>query len=130
MCSCGSSPRQMLRFLPSATPVQMPGEKDQLLYLALGAGVIIPPWNFALAILTGMTAASLVTGNTTIVKPSSETPTVAAKLAEVLLEAGFPPRSFSLLTGSGSQVGDVLVEHPKTRFISFTGSRDVGLRVN
>jgi 1-pyrroline-5-carboxylate dehydrogenase len=127
---CEYYARQMLRFLPSATPVQMPGEKDQLLYLPLGAGVIIPPWNFALAILTGMTAASLVTGNTTIVKPSSETPTVAAKLAEVLLEAGFPPRSFSLLTGSGSQVGDVLVEHPNTRFISFTGSRDVGLRIN
>jgi len=71
-----------------------------------------------------------VTGNTVVLKPSSETPTIGAKFAEVLLEAGFPERSFTLLTGSGSAVGDVLVEHPKTRFISFTGSRDVGLRIN
>ena len=69
-------------------------------------------------------------GNTIVIKPSSETPTIAAKFAEVLLEAGFPARSFALCTGSGSSVGDVLVEHPKTRFVSFTGSRDVGLRIN
>ena len=127
---CEYYARQMLRFLPAETPVQMPGEKDTLVYLPLGAGVIIPPWNFALAILAGMTTASLVTGNTTIVKPSSETPTVAQKFAEVLQQAGFPPYSFSILVGSGAEVGDVLVEHPRTRFVSFTGSREVGLRVN
>src|SRR6476646_1093999 len=77
-----------------------------------------------------MTVAALVTGNTVIVKPSSETPTIGAKFAEVLLEAGFPESSFTLLTGSGAAVGDVLVQHPRTRFISFTGSRDVGLRIN
>jgi len=110
--------------------VQLPGEKDEMVYLPLGVGVIIPPWNFPLAIMAGMTAAALVTGNTVVVKPSSDTPTIAAKFAEVLLEAGFPPRSFSLLVGSGAVVGDVLVEHPKTRFVSFTGSRDVGLRIN
>jgi 1-pyrroline-5-carboxylate dehydrogenase len=92
--------------------------------------VVIPPWNFPAAILIGMAVASLVAGNTAIVKPSSETPTIAAKFAEVLLEAGFPEGCFTLLTGSGGTVGDVLVEHPKTRFISFTGSRDVGLRIN
>ena len=80
--------------------------------------------------MAGMTAAALVTGNTAVIKPSSDTPTIAAKFAEVLLEAGFPPRSFSLLVGSGAVVGDVIVEHPKTRFVSFTGSRDVGLRIN
>jgi 1-pyrroline-5-carboxylate dehydrogenase len=80
--------------------------------------------------MVGMTVASLVTGNIAIVKPSSETPTIAAKFADVLLEAGFPPHSFTLLTGSGAAVGDVLVQHPKTRYISFTGSRDVGLRIN
>jgi 1-pyrroline-5-carboxylate dehydrogenase len=101
-----------------------------LVYVPLGVGIVIPPWNFPLAILVGMTVASLVTGNTTIVKPSSETPTIAAKFAEVLLEAGFPENSFTLLTGSGSAVGDVLVQHPKTRFVCFTGSRDVGLRIN
>ena len=74
---------------------------------------MIPPWNFPLAILAGMTVAALVTGNTVVIKPSSETPTIAAKFAEVLLEAGFPERAFTLLTGSGAAVGDVLVEHPE-----------------
>lgn len=127
---CEYYARQMLRFLPAPAPVQLAGEKDQLRYLPLGVGIVIPPWNFALAILCGMTVAALVTGNTVIIKPSSETPTIAQKFAEVLLEAGFPPQSFSLLVGSGAEVGDVLVSHPKTRFISFTGSRDVGLHIN
>ena len=109
---------------------QLPGERDEMRYLALGVGVIIPPWNFPLAILAGMAAAALVTGNTVVLKPSSETPTIAAKFAEALLEAGFPERSFTLLTGSGSAIGDLLVQHPKTRFVAFTGSRDVGLRIN
>ena len=116
--------------VPQPSEVQLPGERDELHYLPLGVGVIIPPWNFPLAILTGMTVAALVTGNTVVIKPSSETPTIAAKFAEVLLEAGFPDRSFCLLTGSGGAVGDVIVQHPKTRFIAFTGSRDVGLRIN
>src|SRR5262249_40656362 len=110
--------------------VQMPGEHDEMLYIPLGVGIVIPPWNFPLAILAGMTIATLVTGNTAIVKPSSETPTIAAKFAEALLEAGFPERSFTLLTGSGAAVGDTLVQHPKTRFVAFTGSRDVGLHIN
>jgi 1-pyrroline-5-carboxylate dehydrogenase len=93
-------------------------------------GVVIPPWNFPLAILAGMTVAALVCGNTVVIKPSSETPTIAAKFAEVLRQAGFPESSFTLLVGSGAAVGDTLVEHPKTRFVSFTGSRDVGLRIN
>ena len=120
----------MLRFLPPAAPVQLPGEKDEVRYLPLGVGIVIPPWNFSLAILCGMTVAALVAGNTVVIKPSSETPTIAHKFAEVLLEAGFPARSFSLMVGSGAEVGDLIVTHPKTRFISFTGSRDVGLRVN
>ncbi|HLH40269.1 MAG TPA: L-glutamate gamma-semialdehyde dehydrogenase [Bryobacteraceae bacterium] len=127
---CEYYARQMQRFASPPQLVQMPGERDEMVYLPLGAGIIIPPWNFPLAIMTGMSAAALVTGNTIVIKPSSETPTIAQKLAEVLLEAGFPPRSFALCTGSGSIVGDLLVEHPKTRFISFTGSRDVGLRIN
>jgi 1-pyrroline-5-carboxylate dehydrogenase len=127
---CEYYARQMQRFAAPSDLVQMPGEKDDMVYLPLGAGVIIPPWNFPLAIMSGMSVAALVCGNTIVIKPSSETPTIAAKFAEVLLEAGFPPRSFALCTGSGSSVGDVLVEHPKTRFVSFTGSRDVGLRIN
>jgi 1-pyrroline-5-carboxylate dehydrogenase len=110
--------------------VQLPGEKDEMRYIPLGVGLVIPPWNFPLAILAGMTTAALVTGNTVVLKPSSETPTIAAKFAEVLLEAGFPERSFCLLTGSGAAIGDLLVQHPQTRFVAFTGSRDVGLHIN
>ncbi len=110
--------------------VQLPGEKDEMRYIPLGVGLVVPPWNFPLAILAGMTTAALVTGNTVVLKPSSETPTIAAKFAEVLLEAGFPERSFCLLTGSGAAIGDLLVQDPKTRFVAFTGSRDVGLRIN
>src|SRR6266566_1377334 len=109
---------------------QLPGERDEMRYIPLGVGLVVPPWNFPLAILAGMTTAALVTGNTVVLKPSSETPTIAAKFAEVLLEAGFPERAFCLLTGSGAAIGDLLVEHPKTRFVAFTGSRDVGLRIN
>jgi 1-pyrroline-5-carboxylate dehydrogenase len=127
---CEYYARQMVRLNHPDQLVQMPGEKDEMLYLPLGVGVIIPPWNFPLAIMAGMTTAALVAGNTVVIKPSSDTPTIAAKFAEVLLEAGFPAKSFSLLVGSGSVVGDVVVEHPKTRFVAFTGSRDVGLRIN
>ncbi len=127
---CEYYAREMARLAGPQPVVQMPGEKDELRYLPLGVGIVIPPWNFALAILAGMATAALVTGNTVIVKPSSETPVIAAKFAELLLEAGFPALSFCLLTGSGAAIGDVLVQHPKTRFISFTGSRDVGLRIN
>ncbi len=127
---CEYYAREMVRLRGPQPVVQLPGEKDELRYLALGVGVVIPPWNFALAILAGMTVAALVTGNTVIIKPSSETPTVAAKFVDLLLEAGFPPKSFCFLTGSGAAIGDILVTHPKTRFISFTGSRDVGLRIN
>jgi len=127
---CEFYAREMLRLAGPQKVVQLPGELDELIYIPLGVGVVIPPWNFPLAILVGMTVASLVTGNTVVIKPSSDTPTIAAKFAEVLLDAGFPENSFTLLTGSGAAVGDVLVEHPKTRFISFTGSRDVGLHIN
>lgn len=127
---CEYYAREAMRLASPPPVVQLPGEKDEMVYIPLGVGVVIPPWNFPLAILVGMTVAALVTGNTVIIKPSSETPTIAAKFAEVLLDAGFPEKSFTLLTGSGAAVGDVLVQHPKTRFISFTGSRDVGLRIN
>jgi 1-pyrroline-5-carboxylate dehydrogenase len=127
---CEYYARQALKLANPEPTVQLSGEHDEMIYLPLGVGVIIPPWNFPLAILLGMTTAALVTGNTVVIKPSSETPTIAAKFAEALLEAGFPPQSFSLLTGSGAAIGDILVSHPKTRFISFTGSRDVGLHIN
>ncbi len=122
--------REMVRLSTPPELLQLPGERDELRYVPLGVGVVIPPWNFPLAILVGMTGAALVTGNTVVMKPSSDTPTIAAKFAEVLAEAGFPARAFSLLVGSGAVVGDVLVAHPKTRFVSFTGSKEVGLHIN
>jgi 1-pyrroline-5-carboxylate dehydrogenase len=127
---CEYYAREMARLAGPQPVVQLPGERDEMRYLPLGVGVVIPPWNFAFAILAGMTSAALVTGNVVVIKPSSETPTVAARFVEALLEAGFPPRSFSFITGSGAAIGDVLVQHPKTRFVSFTGSRDVGLHIN
>jgi 1-pyrroline-5-carboxylate dehydrogenase len=121
---------QMLKLASPDPLVQLPGERDELVYLPLGVGVIIPPWNFPLAILVGMTTAALVAGNTVVVKPSSDTPVIAARFGEVLTEAGFPDEAWSILVGSGAEVGDLLVEHPRTRFVSFTGSREVGLRIN
>jgi 1-pyrroline-5-carboxylate dehydrogenase len=127
---CEYYARQAMKLAKPEPVVQLSGERDEMVYLPLGVGVVIPPWNFPLAIMVGMTTAALVTGNTVVLKPSSETPTIAAKFAEVLLEAGFPARSFSLLIGSGAAIGDTIVAHPKTRFVSFTGSRDVGLHIN
>ncbi len=127
---CEYYARLMMKLAKPDALVQMPGEKGELVYLPLGAGVIIPPWNFPLAILAGMTVAALTGGNTVVIKPSSETPAIAAKFVEVLIEAGYPMKAFSFAPGSGAVIGDLLVEHPKTRFISFTGSRDVGLRIN
>lgn len=127
---CEYYARHALKLAHPGPVVQLTGERDEMVYLPLGVGVILPPWNFPLAILAGMTVAALVTGNTVVVKPSAETPTIAAKFAEVLIEAGFPPESFSLLNGDGALIGSILVAHPKTRFVSFTGSRAVGLQIN
>ncbi len=127
---CEYYAREMARLSGAQDVVQLPGERDEMHYLPLGVGVVIPPWNFPLAILTGMTVAALVTGNTVVLKPSSETPIMAAALCDLLLEAGFPAKSFQFVPGSGSLIGDLLVQHPKTRFVAFTGSRDVGLRIN
>jgi 1-pyrroline-5-carboxylate dehydrogenase len=110
--------------------VQLPGERDALRYIALGVGAVIPPWNFPLAIMAGMTVASVVCGNTVVLKPSSDSPTIAAKFFEALEEAGLPPGVVNFCPGSGATFGNGLVEHPKTRFIAFTGSRDVGLDIN
>lgn len=127
---CEYYARLMLKLAKPDPLVQMPGEKGQLVYLPLGAGIVIPPWNFPFAILAGMAVAALVAGNTVVIKPSSETPAIAAKFIDVLIEAGFPLKAFSFCPGSGNVIGDLLVEHPKTRFVSFTGSKEVGLRIN
>ncbi|MBI2688700.1 MAG: L-glutamate gamma-semialdehyde dehydrogenase [Acidobacteria bacterium] len=127
---CEYYARQMLRLADPDPIVQLPGEKNEMVYLPLGVGIVIPPWNFPLAILAGTTAAALVCGNTVVLKPSSETPIIAAKFVEALFESGLPERALNLCVGSGSEVGDTLVTHPQTRFVSFTGSREIGLRIN
>lgn len=127
---CEYYARQMLRYARPDPILQLPGETNELVYLPLGAGIVIPPWNFPLAILAGTAVAALVCGNTVVLKPSSETPVIAAKFVEALHEAGLPPRALQLCVGSGAEVGDTLVTHPLTRFVSFTGSREVGLRIN
>ncbi|MBK3496202.1 L-glutamate gamma-semialdehyde dehydrogenase [Viridibacillus sp. YIM B01967] len=121
--------RQMLR-LKDGQPVESrPGEFNRYDYIPLGVGVIISPWNFPFAIMAGTAVAAVVTGNTVLLKPASTTPVVAYKFVEILEEAGLPAGVVNYIPGSGAEVGDYLVDHPKTRFISFTGSRDVGLRI-
>jgi 1-pyrroline-5-carboxylate dehydrogenase len=105
------------------------GEKNYLKYIPLGVGIVIPPWNFAAAIMGGMTVAAIVTGNTVVVKPSSDSPTIAAIFIDILYEAGVPGDVVSFFTGPGSTAGEALVTHPKTRFIAFTGSKEAGLRI-
>jgi 1-pyrroline-5-carboxylate dehydrogenase len=122
--------REMLRLAGPQPLTPMKGEKNYLVYIPLGVGVVIPPWNFPAAIAAGMTVASLVTGNTVVLKPAGDTPTVAAKIVEIAYEAGIPKEALSFVTGSGSVVGDALVRHPKTRYIAFTGSKEVGLRIS
>jgi 1-pyrroline-5-carboxylate dehydrogenase len=122
--------REALRLAAARTPIQLPGERDELLYVPLGVGAVIPPWNFPFAIMAGMTAASVVTGNTVILKPSSDAPTIAAKFVEVLEEAGMPAGVVNFCPGSGASFGNAIVAHPKTRFIAFTGSKAVGLEIH
>jgi 1-pyrroline-5-carboxylate dehydrogenase len=122
--------REALRLAAATTPIQYPGERNELLYIPLGVGAVISPWNFPFAIMAGMTAAAIVTGNSVILKPSSDAPTIAARFVEVLEEAGIPDGVVNFCPGSGATFGNAIVEHPKTRFIAFTGSRSVGLEIH
>jgi 1-pyrroline-5-carboxylate dehydrogenase len=122
--------REMLRYASDQPLVKLQGEQNHLEYIPLGVGAVIPPWNFPCAIMAGMTAAAIVTGNTVVLKPSSDAPAIAYKFFELLEEAGLPPGVVNFMTGSGAEVGDVVVDHPRTRFIAFTGSKEVGLRIN
>lgn len=122
--------REMERLSERQPIVALTGEDNELVYIPLGVGIIIPPWNFPLAIMAGMTMAAVVAGNTVVLKPASPTAVIAAKFIELLEDAGLPDGVVNFLPGAGSEVGDFLVEHPLTRFICFTGSREVGLRIN
>lgn len=127
---CEFYAREALRLSKAEPPVQLPGERDYLWYIPLGVGIVIPPWNFPGAIMAGMTTASIVCGNTVILKPSSDSPAIAAKFFEALEEAGLPDGVVNFCPGAGATFGDALVSHPKTRYIAFTGSKEVGLRIN
>ena len=121
--------REALRYALHQLVTPFPGEINELRYIPLGIGIVIPPWNFPMAILVGMTSASFVTGNTVILKPSSDSPVIAYKFMEILAEAGLPSGVVNYLPGKGSIIGDKLVGNPNTRFISFTGSKEVGLHI-
>ncbi len=108
----------------------IPGEENNYWLIPLGVGVVIPPWNFPLAILAGMTTAAVVTGNTVVLKPASISTVIAAKFMEVMHEAGIPDGVINFIPGSGGEIGDYIVDHKYTRFISFTGSMEVGKRIN
>ncbi|HMS10517.1 MAG TPA: aldehyde dehydrogenase family protein, partial [Pyrinomonadaceae bacterium] len=121
--------REMLRWSQEQPITRIPGEDNSLEYIPLGVGAIIPPWNFPLAIMSGMAMAAVVAGNTVVLKPSSDSPTIAAKFIEIVEEVGLPPGVVNFLTG-GPPTGEAMVTSPKTRFISFTGSKGVGLHIN
>ncbi|WP_158793916.1 L-glutamate gamma-semialdehyde dehydrogenase [Granulicella sp. L60] len=122
--------REALRLDEAKTPIQFPGERNQLRYIPLGVGAVIPPWNFPFAIMAGMTAASIVCGNVVILKPSVDAPTIAAKFMELLEEAGLPDGVVNFCPGEGPEFGSEVVAHPQTRFIAFTGSKAVGLEIH
>lgn len=109
---------------------RLSNEDNCYYYIPLGVGVVISPWNFPFAILTGMTMAAVVSGNTVLVKPSSDTPILAHRLFELAFEAGIPESVIQLVPGGGGEIGDYLVTHPDVRFVSFTGSAEVGQRIN
>jgi RHH-type transcriptional regulator, proline utilization regulon repressor / proline dehydrogenase / delta 1-pyrroline-5-carboxylate dehydrogenase len=106
------------------------GETNYTEPIARGVAVVIPPWNFPLAIPTGMTVAAIVTGNTVVLKPAEQSPVIAWHLADVLRKAGLPPGVLNYLPGLGEEAGQALVNHPDVDLIAFTGSRDVGLLIN
>ena len=121
--------RQAVKLAQPIDVVAYPGEENESHLIPIGAGVVIPPWNFPLAILAGMAIGPVAAGNTVVVKPASTTPIIAAKFMELVQAAGFPPGVINYLPGAGSEIGDVLVDHPRTRFVNFTGSKEVGLRI-
>lgn len=122
--------REMLRYSQKQPLTPYPGEKNEYFYIPLGVGLCIPPWNFPFAIMVGITSAAIVTGNTVILKPSSDSPMMAWLFADIMRKVGLPDGVLNYLVASGAEAGDYMVQHPKIRFISFTGSMEVGLRIN
>ncbi|WP_213805024.1 L-glutamate gamma-semialdehyde dehydrogenase [Granulicella sp. dw_53] len=122
--------REALRLDRAETPIQFPGERNQLRYIPLGVGAVIPPWNFPFAIMAGMTVAAIVCGNTVILKPSVDASTIAARFFNLMQEAGLPDGVVNFCPGEGPDFGAAVVAHPQTRFVAFTGSKAVGLEIH
>ena len=121
--------RQALRLDQPVELSHLPNEVTDYRYLPLGVGSVIPPWNFPCAILTGMTMAPVAVGNTVVLKPASNTPVIGYRMFEIMEEAGVPAGVINFVPGDGSEIGDLMVEHAKVRFIAFTGSKAVGVRI-
>ncbi len=126
---CRYYAHQAVRLAEPLSVVDYPGESNESFLIPMGVGVVIPPWNFPLAILVGMTVGPVAAGNTVVLKPASNTPILGAHFMDIVAEAGLPDGVINFLPGPGSEVGDFLVDHPDTRFINFTGSKEVGLRI-
>ncbi|RJP20297.1 MAG: L-glutamate gamma-semialdehyde dehydrogenase [Candidatus Abyssobacteria bacterium SURF_5] len=122
--------RQMIRLNAQTLTARLPGETNEYIYRGRGVGLIIAPWNFPLAILTGMSSAAVVAGNAVILKPAEQSPIIAAHLMQIYEEAGIPAGVVNLLPGPGQPLGEYLVKSPDVSFIAFTGSQEVGLRID
>ena len=127
---CEFYAREALRWGGEQPITKIESEDNHLVYIPLGVGAVIPPWNFPLAIMAGMTTAAAVTGNCVVLKPSSDSPWIAYRFFALMEEAGLPPGVVNFVSGGGGEVGDPLIQHPRIRFISFTGSKEVGLHIN
>ncbi len=126
---CRFYAHEALRLSEPVQVVQVAGEVNESFLQPMGAGVAIPPWNFPLAIPVGMVIGPVAAGNTVVMKPASNTPLMAWQFMKVVEEAGLPPGVINFLPGSGGEIGDALVDHPATRFVNFTGSKEIGLRI-
>lgn len=126
---CRYYAREALKLFTPKLTQKLQGETNTLHYQARGVAVVIAPWNFPLAILTGMTTAALVTGNPTILKPAEQSSVIAAFLAQGMKAVGFPEDSFYFLPADGEQVGPLLVQDERVDLIAFTGSAQVGLSI-
>jgi 1-pyrroline-5-carboxylate dehydrogenase len=122
--------REAIRYSQDQPVTQVSGELNRYFYIPLGVGVVIPPWNFPFAIMIGITSSAIAAGNTVVLKPSSEAPMMAWLFVDIMRQLGLPDGVINFCVASGAEAGDYMVEHPKTRFISFTGSMEVGLRIN
>lgn len=122
--------RQAMKLGKGTELTPYPGEDNRMMYLPLGVGVVIPPWNFPLAIMTGTTVAALVTGNTVLLKPSPLSPVMASKFVEIMQELHLPAGVLNFVPGPPEEIGDYMVAHNDVRFVSFTGSKATGLHID